>query len=217
MSEHFNHFDQKVWYLQSVDIPVLYIKSNFLRLHCGTIMLQTKSNLKFWCNISTNWSNCKNWFCSRKKTLLVQGRKLKNIGVEQEKFELCKSFWKMLKYFNNFEHPDIWSNLRGNYLNSLRDSNKKRINGTRNNKKRLLICPFLWNISTILSIQISDRILKKIAWFVSETQIRNEYMEQETRRVLWSVPFVVIFQQFSTSKYLLDISTSCFLYTFRKK
>ena len=86
MSEHFNHFDQKVWYLQSVDIPVLYIKSNFLRLHSGTIMLQTKSNLKFWCNISTNWSNCKNWFCSSKKTLSVQGRKLKNIGVEQEKF-----------------------------------------------------------------------------------------------------------------------------------
>ena len=135
----------------------------------------------------------------------------------KKNFELSKSFWKMLKYFNNFEHPDIWSNLRGNCLNSLRDSNKKRINGTRNNKKRLLICPFLWNISTILSIQISDRILKKIAWFVSEMQIRNEYMEQETRRVLWSVPFVVIFQQFSTSKYLLDISTSCFLYTFRKK
>ena len=135
----------------------------------------------------------------------------------KKNFELSKRFWKMLKYFNNFEHPDIWSNLRGNCLNSLRDSNKKRINGTRNNKKRLLICPFLWNISTILSIQISDRILKKISWFVSEMQIRNEYMEQETRRVLWSVPFVVIFQQFSTSKYLLDISTSCFLYTFRKK
>ena len=134
----------------------------------------------------------------------------------KKNFELSKSFWKMLKYFNNFEHPDIWSNLRGNCLNSLRDSNKKRINGTRN-KKRLFICPFLWNVSTILSIQISDRILKKIAWFVSETQIRNEYMEQETRRVLWSVPFVVIFQQFSTSKYLLDISTSYFLYAFRKK
>ena len=134
----------------------------------------------------------------------------------KKNFELSKSFWKMLKYFNNFEHPDIWSNLRGNCLNSLRDSNKKRINGTRN-KKRLFICPFLWNVSTILSIQISDRILKKIAWFVSETQIRNEYMEQETRIALWSVPFVVIFQQFSTSKYLLDISTSCFLYTFRKK
>ena len=135
----------------------------------------------------------------------------------KKNFELSKSFRKMLKYFNNFEHPDIWSNLRGNCLNSLRDSNKKRINGTRNNKKRLFICPFLWNVSTILSIQISDRILKKIAWFVSETQIRNEYMEQETRRVLWSVPFAVIFQQFSTSKYLLDISTSYFLYDFRKK
>ena len=134
----------------------------------------------------------------------------------KKNFELSKSFWKMLKYFNNFEHPDIWSNLRGNCLNSLRDSNKKRINGTRN-KKRLFICPFLWNVSTILSIQISDRILKKIAWFVSETQIRNEYMEQETRRVLWSVPFAVIFQQFSTLKYLLDISTSYFLYAFRKK
>ena len=40
----------------------------------------------------------------------------------------------MLKYFNNFEHPDIWLNIGGNCLVS------------------------------------------------SETQIRNEYMEQETIR-----------------------------------
>ena len=66
---------------QSIDILTLYIKSNFLRFHCGTITLQTKSKLTFWCNVSTNLSNCKNWFCSRKKTLLVQGRKIRNNGV----------------------------------------------------------------------------------------------------------------------------------------
>ena len=126
-SEHVNHFDQKVSYPQSVDILVLYIKSNFLRLHCGTIMLQAKSELKFWCNISTNLSNCKNWFCSRKKTLLVQGRKIRNIGVEQKNFELDKKFWKMLRDFSNFEHPDICSNLGKNCLISFRDSNKKLI------------------------------------------------------------------------------------------
>ena len=44
-----------------------------------------------------------------------------------------------------------------------------------------------WNISTRLSIQISGRILKKIAF---ETQIRNEYMKQETiRSAWWIVPF----------------------------
>ena len=35
------------------------------------------------------------------------------------------------------------SSFKENYLNSFRDSNKKQINGTRNNKKRLMICPFL--------------------------------------------------------------------------
>ena len=184
----------------------------------------------------------------------------------KKNFGLGRNFWKMLKYFNNFEHPDIWSNLGGNCLVSFRDSNKKRIYGTRNNKKRFMTVPlccnistilsiiisnqilrktiwivsetrirneeveqetirsvlwsvlFCFNISTILSIQVSDWILKKTVWLVSETQIRNEYMEQETiRRVLWSVPFVVICQQFWASKYLHDISTSCFLYTFREK
>ena len=77
--------------------------------------------------------------------------------------------------------------------------------------------PFCFNISTILSIQISDRILKKTVWLVSGTQIRNEYIEQETiRGVLWSVPFVAIFQQFWALKYLHDISTSFILYTFRE-
>ena len=50
--------------------------------------------------------------------------------------------------------------------------------------------PFCWSISTILSIQISDRTMKKTAWLASETQIRNEYMEQDAiTRALWSVPF----------------------------
>ena len=42
-------------------------KKLFLTRPLGTIMLQTISKLKFWCNVSTNWSKCKNWFCSRKK------------------------------------------------------------------------------------------------------------------------------------------------------
>ena len=143
----------------------------------------------------------------------------------------------MLKFFINFKHPDIWSNLEENRLISFRDSNEKRIDGTRNSKKRLMICPFLlkyfnnfehpdiwsnleenwlvsetqirnecreqetmrsvlwsvpfcWNISTVLSIDISCQNLKKTVSLVSETQIRNKYMEQETmRRVLWPVPF----------------------------
>ena len=49
----------------------------------------------------------------------------------------------LLKYFNSFEHSDIWSNLEENYLNSFRDSNKKRIYGTRNIKKHFMICLFL--------------------------------------------------------------------------
>ena len=49
----------------------------------------------------------------------------------------------MLKYFNTFEHPNIWSNLEESCLISFRDSNKKRIYGTRNNKKRHMIFPFL--------------------------------------------------------------------------
>ena len=120
VDDRFNHFDQKVWYPQSVDILVLYIKSNFLRLHCGTIILQIKSKLKFWCNISINLSNCKNWFCSRKKTL------------------------------------------------------KKHWCGTRKILSWVKFFQKCWNFSSILSIQISDRILKKTVWLVSETQMRNE-------------------------------------------
>ena len=59
----------------------------------------------------------------------------------KKNFELGKNFWKMLKYFNNFEHPDIWSNLKENCLISFRHSNNKRTYGTRKNKKRLMICP----------------------------------------------------------------------------
>ena len=50
----------------------------------------------------------------------------------------------MLKYFDKFEYTDIWSNLGENCLISFRDSNKKPIYGTRNNKKCLMICPFFW-------------------------------------------------------------------------
>ena len=39
--------DYRVCCLQSVDILVLYIKSDFLRLYRGTIMLQTVSKLAF--------------------------------------------------------------------------------------------------------------------------------------------------------------------------
>ena len=74
----------------------------------------------------------------------------------------------MLNHFNNFEHADILSNLGENCLISFRDSNKKRMYGTRNNKKRLMICSILLQIIKI-------------------------------------------------SKYLHDISTSCFLYTFRER
>ena len=63
--------------------------------------------------------------------------------MEQENLELGKTFLKILKYFKTFEHPDIWSNLEKSCLISFRDSSKKRIFGTRNNKKRLMICPFL--------------------------------------------------------------------------
>ena len=50
--------------------------------------------------------------------------------------------------------------------------------------------PFCWNISIILSINISSRILKKTVWLVSGTQIRSKYIKQETTRsVLWSVRF----------------------------
>ena len=53
-----------------------------------------------------------------------------------------------------------------------------------------MICPFLLkNISKVLSIHISSRILKKTVWLVLETQVRNEFMEQETLwSVLWSAP-----------------------------
>ena len=50
--------------------------------------------------------------------------------------------------------------------------------------------PFCWGILTILSIQISDQIMKKTVWLASETQRRNEYMEQDAiTSALWSVPF----------------------------
>ena len=102
--EHFSHFDVMVWYPQSVDILVFYIKSNFLRLRCGTIMLQTISKLTFWSNISTILSNWNNWFCSRRLTPLVKGRKIETLTWNIKHIELGKIFWKMLKYFNTFEH-----------------------------------------------------------------------------------------------------------------
>ena len=81
-----------------------------------------------------------------------------------------------------FEHADTSSNLEENCLISFWDSSKKPIYETRSNKKPLMICPFLLNISTILSISITSRILKKTVKIVSENQIRKEYMEQETIR-----------------------------------
>ena len=59
-AEYFNHFEQKDWCPQSVDILVLYIKINFLSLHCGTIMLQTKSDS----NKKMNLWNKKQWWTS---------------------------------------------------------------------------------------------------------------------------------------------------------
>ena len=103
-SEHFNYFDRNVWHSQSVDILLLYIKSNLLRLHWGTIMLQTISKLEFGCNISTILSNWNNWFCSRKLTPLLQGRKMRNIDVEQEKFRAGEKFLKNVEIFQH-----VWS------------------------------------------------------------------------------------------------------------
>ena len=103
-SEHFNYFDRNVWHFQSVDILLLYIKSNLLRLHWGTIMLQTISKLEFGCNISTILSNWNNWFCSRKLTPLLQGRKMRNIDVEQEKFRAGEKFLKNVEIFQH-----VWS------------------------------------------------------------------------------------------------------------
>ena len=77
-----------------------------------------------------------------KTVWLVSETHIRNEYEEQEKkhLKVC-SF--LLKYFNNFEHPDIWSNLGENCLISFRDSHKKRIWGIRNNKKHLKVSPFL--------------------------------------------------------------------------
>ena len=161
-SEHFNHFDQKVWYPQSVDILVLYIRSSFLRLHCSTIMLQTKSKLKFWCNISTN-------------------------------FGLGENFWKMLKYFNNFEYPDIWSNLGENCLISCRDSNKKRIYGTRNNKKRLMTCPFFSYFNKFEHPDISSNLEENCLISFRDSNKKQTYGTRNNKKSLIVCSFLLYY------------------------
>ena len=64
-------------------------------------MLQTISKLEFGCNISTILSNWNNWFCSRKLTPLLQGRKMRNIDVEQEKFRAGEKFLKNVEIFQH--------------------------------------------------------------------------------------------------------------------
>ena len=71
----------------------------------------------------------------KKELFWCKVKKVRNIDVEQ--------VGKMLKYFNNSEHPAIWSNLGGNCMISFRDSNKKQTYGTRNNKNDLMMCLFL--------------------------------------------------------------------------
>ena len=85
----------------------------------------------------------------------------------------------LLKYFNNFEHQHIKSNLKENYLNSFKDSNKKRINGTRNNKKRLMICPFLFQYFNSFEHQNICMILVRV---VSITLSRKNKKQQNGTR-----------------------------------
>ena len=99
----------------------------------------------------------------------------------------------MLKYLNNYEHPDIWLNLGGNSLNSFRDSNKKRIYRTRN-KERLMICPILLcNISTILCIKISTWYLYELFPLHFQEKIWNDRIGQE----------IVLFSLFTFTRYLV--------------
>ena len=108
----------------------------------------------------------------------------------KKNFKLGKIFWKMLKYFNTFEHQDIWSKTWRKLSDWFQTQIRNEYMEQKTIRSVLWSVPFCWNISTILSIQISDQILKKTAWLVSETQVRNEFMEQETiRSILWSVPF----------------------------
>ena len=161
-SEHFNHFDQNVWYPQSADILVLYIKNNFLCFHCGTIMLHSVSKLTFWCNVSiilSDWSNC---LCSRKLTPFVEGREIRNIDVNKKNFELGKYFLKNVEIFQH-----VWA-LR--YLKKTEENSrilKKTVwlvleTQIRNEyieqgtiRSVLWSVPFRCNISTVWSIIIS--------------------------------------------------------------
>ena len=82
-------------------------------------------------------------------------------------FELGKLFWNMLKNFSTFEHPHICLNLGENCLINFRDSNKKQIYGTRNNRKHLMICPFLlkyFNNFVIESWRKETSIWNKKQW-----------------------------------------------------
>lgn len=97
----------------------------------------------------------------------------------KKSYKLDKIFRKILKCFNMFEHPDIWSNLEEKCQVKFRDSIRKNYMVQETRKSTLWHFHFCYNISTCLSTQISCRILKKTIWSFSGTQIRNKYMVLE--------------------------------------
>ena len=85
-SEHYNDFDQNVWYPQSVNILLFYVKNKFLYLDCGTICCRHYLTLYFdvifkpFCaTVRTDFAR-KNWFLRCKVEIKD------NIDVEQEIF-----------------------------------------------------------------------------------------------------------------------------------
>ena len=92
----------------------------------------------------------------------------------KKSYKLDKIFRKILKCFNMFEHPDIWSNLEEKCQVKFRDSIRKNYMVQETRKSTLWYFHFCYNISTCLSTQISCRILKKTIWSFSGTQIRNK-------------------------------------------
>ena len=94
-------------------------------------------------------------------------------------------------YFNKFEHPDISSNLEENCLISFRDSNKKQTYGTRNNKKSLIVCPFLLYYFNNFEHQNICMILARVVSFTLSEKNKEQQNGARDSFVLIVQPYTI--------------------------
>ena len=98
----------------------------------------------------------------------------------------------MLKYFKTFEHTDIWQNLEENCLISFRDSNKKRMYGTRSNKKGLMICPFLLKYFSNFEHQsIQSNLEENSLITFKDSNKKRIYGTRSNKKCLMICPFLL--------------------------